>query len=348
MRVLVTGAGGSAAANFVDALRRSSLPDLSIVGADARPTHLALCRVDARRVIPPVSDPAYLDALNQLIADEDIDLLHPQPDVEVAFLAEHRTAVDAPVWLPSPAAVALCQDKMAFNLRMQEAGVPVPQAIHLQDIDQLASALSQLLVKQPRVWLRAIRGAGSRASLPVSNALQAEGWIDYWRDFRGLQPSDFMLSELLPGAEFAWQSLWRDGELITSQARERLEYVFGNLTPSGQTSSPSVARTVNRADVNQIGRAAVLAADPRADGVFCVDMKEDGEGTPRVTEINAGRFFTTSNFFAHAGLNMPEMYVRLALDPDVRFDVPRVDPLPAGLLWVRMIDMGYALLESDG
>ena len=53
--------------------------------------------------------------------------------------------------------------------------------------------------------------------------------------------------------------------------------------------------------------------DDRATGVFCVDLKEDEAGRPLVTEINAGRFFTTSNFLAEAGANMPYSYVELAL-----------------------------------
>jgi hypothetical protein len=213
--------------------------------------------------------------------------------------------------------------------------------------DVLADALRDLLRVQPRVWLRAIRGAGSRASLPVNSLYQGDAWIDYWRGFRGLDYGDFMASEFLPGPEFAWQSLWYGGELVTSQARERIEYIFGNLTPSGQTSSPSVARTVSRDDVNDAGIAAVRAVCDRPHGVFCVDMKEGADGRPKVTEINCGRFFTTSNFFAHAGLNMPAMYVELALTGRLAEPPPaRLNPLPDDLYWVRMIDMGYRLVRG--
>ena len=155
-----------------------------------------------------------------------------------------------------------------------------------------------------------------------------------------------MVSEFLPGREFAFQSLWRNGRLITSAARERLEYVFGHLMPSGQSSSPSVARTIHRDDVNELASAAILAADPRATGVFCVDLKEDESGRPLITEINAGRFFTTSNFLAEAGANMPYEYVRLARGEDVDGLAP-YDAVEEGLYWVRMIDMGYKLVRED-
>ena len=251
------------------------------------------------------------------------------------------------MFLPSLSAVELCHDKMRFNEVLAERGVAVPKAIHITSQDVLTDALKELLEIQPKIWLRAIRGAGSRASLPINSFYQGDAWIDYWRTFRGIDYGDFMASEFLPGPEFAWQSLWYQGELITSQARERIEYIFGNLTPSGQTSSPSVARTVNRDDVNEAGQAAVRAVMDEPHGVFCVDMKEGADGRPKVTEINCGRFFTTSNFFPHAGLNMPAMYVELALTGALSGPrPPQFDPLPADLYWVRMIDMGYKLVRD--
>jgi carbamoyl-phosphate synthase large subunit len=346
-RILITGAAGSAAYNFRDALRLDTTAHY-VVGSDAKPYHLELIDLDNKYLVPPVSDPRYVDAINAIVDKEDIDLVHPQPDVEVAWYAVHRDRVNAAMFLPSAEAVDLCHDKMRFNERLAARGVAVPRAFHVTDKGVLEHALAELLTVQPKVWLRAIRGAGSRASLPIGNVYQGDAWIDYWRMFRGIDYGDFMASEFLPGPEFAWQSLWYEGELITSQARERIEYIFGNLTPSGQTSSPSVARTVNRADVNTAGEAAVRAVMDRPHGVFCVDLKEGADGVAKVTEINVGRFFTTSNFFAHAGLNMPAMYVELATtgrlaDPPTK----RYDPLPEDLYWIRMIDMGYKLVRGD-
>lgn len=344
-RVLITGAGGSAAFNFRDAISLAAR-GYEIVATDVQPYHLELIDAEQKYLVPKVSDPGYLDAMNRIIAAESIDFVHPQPDVEVAFLAEHHDQLNASTFLPPAHVVTLCHDKMRFNERLKASGVPVPEAVHITSQDDLRTALDELLAVRPRVWLRAIRGAGSRASLPINSYYQGDAWIDYWRTFRGLDYGDFMASEFLPGAEFAWQSLWHHGTLITSQARERVEYVFGNLTPSGQSSSPSVAKTVNRDDVNKAGESAVRAVAEEPHGVFCVDLKESAAGNPLVTEINAGRFFTTSNFFAHAGLNMPDMYVQLGLGNELDELPPTYDPLPEDLYWVRMIDMGFRLVRS--
>jgi carbamoyl-phosphate synthase large subunit len=344
-RILLTGAGGSAAANFYDSLKLTG-DDHYVVGANMSRYHLELIDVDKRYLVPGVSDKAYVDTINRIIDKEKIEFLHSQPDVEVAFLARNRDKFNAKTFLPDAEAIELCHDKMAFNELMKKHGVAVPEAVPINTQQDLKDALETLLKIQPKVWLRATRGAGSKASLPINSFYQGDAWIDYWRNFRGLDYGDFMASEFLPGHEFAWQSLWWNGELVTSQARERLEYIFGSLVPSGQTSSPSVAKTVNRDDINEIAQASIKAVSAKPHGVYCVDMKEGADGVPKVTEINIGRFFTTSNFFAHAGLNMPAMYLELGLTGKLSEKPKQLNPLPDDLYWVRMIDMGYKLVKD--
>jgi len=344
-RILVTGVGGAAAMNFIASLRMAE-ESFYIVGVDINYYHLACADVEARYLVPPCDHSDYLNKLNEIISQEKIDLVHPQPDVEVAFLAEHRDQVATKMFLPSTEAIRICHDKMRCNQVLAQADIPVPYSVHLETLDDLPEAFMLIAQRSRIVWVRAIRGAGSRAALPVSTCLQAKGWISYWIEEKGLQPRDFMLSEYLPGREFAFQSIWYQGELITSMTRERLEYLMGNLMPSGQSSSPSVARTVHREDVNEVATRAILAVDSEPHGVYCVDLKENAVGIPCVTEINPGRFFTTSNFFSSAGCNMPYYYVCLALGNPIP-SLPKYNPLDEGLYWVRGVDRIPKLFREE-
>jgi carbamoyl-phosphate synthase large subunit len=343
-RILVTGAGGSPAANFVHSLRLAPEP-FHVIGTDTSKYHLELAPVDARYLLPRADDPGYLDALNGLIKSEEVELVHPQPEQEVRLLSQEHDRIRARTFLPAAEAVSLCQDKAGFAARMAEAGLPTPRFAHAESEESLREATASILDRREQAWVRATRGAGARASLPVTTPDQAVAWARYWVEKRGLAIEDFMVSEFLPGREFAFQSIWLGGRIVTSAARERLEYVFGHLMPSGQSSSPSVARTVRNEAVNDLATRAVLAVDATATGVFCVDLKEDEDGRPLVTEINAGRFFTTSNFFAEAGANMPYSYVRLAYGEDVD-GLPPYDAVEEGLYWVRMVDMGFKLVRE--
>jgi carbamoyl-phosphate synthase large subunit len=345
-RILITGAGGPPASNFVQSLRMAA-EDVYLVGCDSNKYHLELAaELDSKYLVPPADDPSYIDQINRLIEIEEINFVHPQPDVEVLAIGNNRERLKARTWLPSNRTIELCQDKMSLNVHLRDGGVPVPRAFHLKSEAALASALDSLILEQDRAWIRAKRGAGSRASLPIQEAEQGNQWVRFWMLTRELSFEDFMLSEFLPGREYAFQSIWMHGEIITSQARERIEYLFGNLTPSGQTSTPSVARSVHRQDLNEIASRAVRTVDEKASGVFCVDLKENLEGVPCVTEVNAGRFFTTSNFFAAAGSNMPYYYVKLAFD-DALPDLPKYNAVAKGLYWVRNVDMGFKLIRGE-
>ena len=342
-RILVTGAGGSAAANFIYSLRLADEP-FFIVGTDMNKYHLELAGADRGYVLPSSADPAYLDELKVLIEREGIELVHPQPDTEVLALSEQRWVLGTRTFLPSHETVLLCQDKAACTRKIAEAGIPAVRFAAVDSEASLRDAAAHLLASHDRAWVRARRGAGARASLPVTSPTQAASWARYWIEVWGLRYRDFMISQFLPGREFAFQSLWLGGDIVISQARERLEYLFGHLTPSGQTSTPAVARTVHRDDVNDVSARSIRAIDPDATGVFCVDLKEDERGQPLVTEINAGRFFTTSNFLAEAGANMPYYYVRLAFGD--RLDLPSFNAVEPGLYWVRMMDMGFKLVRE--
>lgn len=342
--ILLTGAGGSAAANFDDALRRAER-GYRIVGADSSSIRLHLAAAEIRVVIPRAGSDRYADALRWVIEQWRVDVVHPQPDTEVRAIGALREELPAATFLPSQGALELAADKMAFARAMAAAGIPVPDSLPFESLDAVGPVTDKLLKAHRKVWIRARSGAGSRASLPVRSGRQAQAWVEWWAEEQGIPATDFMACEFLPGREFAYQSLWQDGELLAGQARERVEYLYGHLTPSGQTSTPTVARTVRIREVDEVACAAIRALDPVPHGVYCVDLKEDAGGRPKVTEVNAGRFFTTSNFFAAAGLNMPDLYVRCAIGE--RPETLGSSPLPPDLYWIRMVDMGYVLVAGD-
>jgi carbamoyl-phosphate synthase large subunit len=344
LTVLLTGAGGSAAANCLDALRRSTAA-YRVIGIDASPIFLHLSTADERYVTTRSDDSRYAEQLREIIEHTRSDVLHPQPDPDVLAIGAIRDDLDVGTYLPSQHALADASDKAAFAAVMAAKGVGVPESIEYATFDSVPERTAYLLERHERVWIRARTGAGARASLPVRSPDQASAWVKWWIDEKGLSASDFMAAEFLPGREFAYQSVWQNGELLAGQARERLQYLYGHLTPHGQTSTPAVARTVAEPGVDDLAIRAIRALDSSPCGAFCVDIKEAANGRRLVTEINAGRFFTTSNFFAAAGVNMPDMLVRCALGERP----PRLgtSPLRPDLYWIRMVDMGYQLVPGE-
>jgi carbamoyl-phosphate synthase large subunit len=148
----------------------------------------------------------------------------------------------------------------------------------------------------------------------------------------------FTAARYLSPRSVTWQSIWHDGRLIVAQGRERLQWEFSDRAPSGVTGITGAGVTVRDDAVDEIARAAIMAVDERPHGIFAVDMTRDGQGVPNPTEINIGRFFTTTFFFTAAGLNMPYIFTKLAFGETPTLPERRVNPLEPGLLWVRGMD----------
>lgn len=339
-RILVTGAGGPAGVNFIRSLRAAPEP-LWIAGTDTNRFHLEWPDLDAAYEAPRCDDPGYIDFLRDVVEREQIELVHPQPDVEVRMISEHRDELPARVFLPDPETVRLLQDKHRSGERWAAAGIARTPSLLVRERRDLERAARELGLP---FWLRATEGAGGLGSTPVDDIEVAVHWIEYWR-LRG-RDWTWVAQELLPGANLAFTSLWQDGRLMCSQVRERLEYIYPYLAPSGVTGTPVDAVTRRRPDVDELATRAVLAVDERATGIFCVDLKEDSGGTPRPTEINCGRFFTTSHFFTAAGVNFPYLYVALAFG-DRLPELARYGALEEGLHWIRHMDCPAVLCTED-
>jgi carbamoylphosphate synthase large subunit len=339
-KIVVTGSGGPAGVNFINSLRFSE-EKIYVVGTDTNRYHLQWPDIDKRYLTKRNDDDGYLDQINEIIAKEGIEFLHPQPDTEVYFFSENREKVNAKTFLPEKETIRTCQDKFKSSQIWEKSGIPLGKSFIVKDLDGLKDIGNSLGYPY---WLRATHGAGGRGSTPVENLETAKNWMSYWKN-RGVD-WEFVAQEYLPGKNIAFQSIWNNGELVTSQARERIEYIYPYLAPSGVTGTPVVAKTVNRKDINEMATKCVLSIDKKATGIFCVDLKENKQGIPCPTEINAGRFFTTSFFFTKAGINMPYYYVKLAYGEEIP-KLPKYNSVKEGLYWIRHIDCPAKLIEED-
>lgn len=322
---------------------------LCLISTESNQYRIHLVPTEKKYQIPLATDKQYIETLNEIIDKEKIEFLHPQPDIEVTMLSENREKIKTTMFLPSKDAVRICQDKYESARRWKQKNIPVAEAIRLENEADIKKAFETLSTP---LWIRATHGAGGIGSTPATNKETALAWIKYWQS-RG-KNWEFIAQQNLSGRNLAFHSLWKDGELVTSMARERLEYIYPHLAPSGITGTPAVQKTIHDERVNKIGTEAVLAIDSNFNGIACVDLKENDEGVPCATEINAGRMFTTSYFFSFASkvlrsdyyANIPYLYLKLAYKEKIP-RIPKFDILPENVYWIRHID-APAKLVKDG
>jgi hypothetical protein len=344
-RIQIGGAGGAPSNNVIRSLRESGRDD-HLIGQSSATPDLLLADCDEIHAIVPALAPEYPAALLGLLARTQPDLLHAQNDFEVRAVSRLRdeiAALGVRMMLPAPETVEICVDKFRSYEIWAAAGIPVPQTHLIRTPEDLDVALEQL---GPTIWLRATEGGGGRGALPTDSRALAHAWIDHQAGW-----GRFTAARMLTPDSIAWQSIWYEGELVVAQTRRRLGWAFADRAPAGVTGVTHVGETVADAAIDDVAERAIRAVDPSPHGLFGVDMTLDQAGAPMLTEINIGRFFTTIYFFTKAGLNMPAIYRDLAL-AGRHPKLARVrNPLPAGLIWVRGMDVEPRLVtrgQLDG
>ena len=341
-RILVMGAAGPAGINFIESLGLAD-EQMYVIGADANRFHIEWLNTGRVVLSPLAGDSGYDEFLLSLVEREGIEFAHAQPDIEVRALSCLRSELrrlGCSVFLPEERTLDVCQDKLKSAVIWSESGMPSAGYLAIDSEQDLHEAADRLGLP---FWLRATVGDSSRGSTPVESIDTARHWLDYWK---AREVSwKWIAQEYLPGRNIAFQSLWREGELIVSQARERIEYIYPRLAPSGVTNTPVVAKTIHDEAVNRAASMAVRSIDAKANGVYCVDLKESAGSEIIPTEINAGRFFTTSMFFSMAGCNMPYQYVKMGFgeEPD---RMPEYNAVEPDLYWIRHIDCPAVLVKE--
>lgn len=322
--ILILGSGGNAGINFVKSLQheqktnpKTSIWNLFGTDTDEYFINLACC---PSFIINRSTKEKQID---DLINEHNIHFIHAQPDAEVQFILSNPKYKDLifPHTLDKWKVFGNklhCQLiwKQDLNLGFQVAGFANFKKEDFYKFTQ----------KTGKAWVRASTGAGSKAALPVTTYEQAANWIEYWVENKKMNYEDFVISEFLPGREFAVQTFWVNGVLVHSQARERLKYVFQNIMPSGQSSTPSLARTVNEQRVYDTATASILAIDKTPHGIYCVDIKANAHDALIPTEVNYGRFFTTSIFFSMLGVNTPAEYTNYFFTKKYNVKINTIEP----------------------
>jgi glutathione synthase/RimK-type ligase-like ATP-grasp enzyme len=343
-RVLITRAGSGASNNLIRSIRAGS-PSSLIVGCHDDPFVLKQSSANPNYLMPSHTYPDFLEALRHVIQKERIDLLIPTTDSEVKILAEHRKRIPCRLFLPRSTTIELCQDKYALGEFLRSRGVPAPATFLVTDRTSIDDLFSRL-APQSQLWCRIRSGSGSMGAIPVKSAEQVRAWITYWEEMRGIPASSFTVSEYLPGRDFACQSLWKNGKLILIKTTERLSYFGGGSGPSGVSSIGALHKTVRDSRVMAVSANAVRVLDTTASGAFSVDLKEDGDGQPCVTEINVGRFLTGTSIFDLTGRhNMASTYIHLALDD--RINIEDAYDVAEDHYMVRDLDTEPGLFHAD-
>jgi carbamoyl-phosphate synthase large subunit len=328
-RILITGAGGAPATNFVRSLRAAP-EQFHLIGTDCNEFYLQRAETDEKYLVPRADEGDYIDILNEIIDETNAQFLHVQNDAEMYTLSKNRERLNITTFLPEHKTIEICQNKFESFKVWSKAGLRQPQTLSISTEADLKEAFRVL---GKNIWLREVSGAGGRGAIVANSYEFAKSWIDFRRGW-----GSFTAAECLQDHSVTWMSIWKGGQLVVAQGRKRLYWELSKIAPSGVSGATGGGVTVNDPSVDQIAQEAIFAIDGKPNGIFSVDLTYDHKNIPNPTEINIGRFFTTHEFFTRAGLNMPYIFVKLAYGEQLPVISKRLNPLPSDLVWIRGID----------
>lgn len=339
MKVLLTSAGGRLSVGFARGLKAAP-EQIDITGVDADAYSIQRSEISERYLVPRAKESSYIDTLNSIIDECGIDLVTVQLEAELLKISENRHLLNARVFLPRHETMLICDSKWETSARLEAAGVPVPESMHINNETDLEEAFERF---DHSMWVRASSGTGGKGSLNATSLTDARNWMNLWNGW-----GNFMAAELLSKETSSWESVWHNGTLVASQVRKRLRWEFANLTISGVTGITGASETVTEPEVERVCKTAVLAIDPKPHGIMGVDVAFDPEGTPKVTEINGGRFMSGGVIlFAEHGFNFPYIAVKTAMQETICEEDIAINPFPDGMVCVRGVDVPPAITTRD-
>lgn len=275
--IVVTTAGSAPTPGTILHLRSRGY---RVVATDVDPTAPGLYLADRGHLVPPGDSEAFLPRMRALCAEEGAAAVVPLVDEEllhVGGLAEDGVAV----LLPLPGFVATCLDKYRLMRELDAAGIGVPRTRLASEWPTDTFDAARGLVVKPR------SGRGSRGVRFVDSV----GDLARVVAESGLPADELIVQERITGPEYTVSVVvWRDGGV---QAVVPKEVVL----KQGVTKY-----AVTRRNEAVIETCRAVQESLRADGPFNVQLSLDGDGAPRVFEINP-RFSSTSALTTAAGVD---------------------------------------------
>ena len=125
--ILVTAAGAPGAAALFRGLKENGEREVRLVGVDMSERAIGRHLADAFHLVPPGADPAYADAVLEIVEREGVDVVLPQSSHDLPHLAAARDRFPVPVIVSGTETVRRSNDKAETYELLQRIGVRGPE-----------------------------------------------------------------------------------------------------------------------------------------------------------------------------------------------------------------------------
>lgn len=304
MNILFTGIGGPTPLGLAKSVKKA-FPDFRCVGVDCSPWAANLYHSDVfdstHRVVTGNAH-NYWNVITRIIEKESIDFAFVVPETEVLVWSKRQNTASLPcqTLLPDFEMASFCFNKLEVAAFLHPLGL-APKTIAFNPQSSVNKCTN--LVPYP-FWIRVKSGAGALGALKICNNKDLDTWLSL-HNYR----NDFIISEFLPGRNYACKLLFVEGKLLQHASAERIDYLLAASAPSGISGMCSRGRLLNRQDLVERSVTALKKISNKfkatLNGIFTVDFKGNSDASPLITEINI-RHVSFNHAFTLAGVNFAE------------------------------------------
>ena len=313
VKILITGGGGVTGRAIARSIKLSPLyGGATLISADIYHNEFGIHEglFDRCYKMPHVDSASYEAKFRELIDREQPDAVLIMTEKEAIYWGTKKPFFNV---LISPYEFSIVAGNKARLYSVLTEDKLVPQSIlyHRNEVE-FESIFNNIFSARP-VWVRCYEEGTSsgKGAYLVKSIQDANAWFN-------INPSinSYLVSEVLPGGNYACNLLFYQGKLLQHAIYERLEYFMPHLSPSGITGNISVGKLLNDARILNNSLASIRAVEKhtstRAHGIYTVDLKGDHTNNPLITEINLRHTAATSSF-AQGGCNMAEFQISATL-----------------------------------
>jgi carbamoyl-phosphate synthase large subunit len=233
--VLVTASGAPGTAALLRALRQNGERGVRVVGTDMSPQAIGRHFCDRFYVVPPGKDPAFADALVDVVRRENIDAILPQSSHDLQALADSRDRfLGTTVLVSPPEAIRTANDKAATYALVQRLGLRAPAWRRVSGARALAQAAEELGYPDRAVCFKPVFSSGSRGfrvldatvdrarqlleERPGNLAMRLKDVVELLPEEGG---PDLLVMELAQGKERTIDGIARSGQVLLAHAKTR-------------------------------------------------------------------------------------------------------------------------------
>lgn len=291
-RVAVFPAGSEIGLEINSALKYSTYFEL--IGLSSVPSHAEYVYENYIEGIPFYKEVGFIDVLNRIIEENNIDFIYPAYDDIQLFLTEHQTEIKAEIITSDLETVRICRSKeKTYQYFASESFVP--------------KVYNEKESFEFPVFIKPDIGQGSQGARLVNNREELKSYLD--------KGQKFVIAEYLPGEEYTVDCI-SDGKhnLLACSMRNRKRIKSGISVSSEIIEMPEEVQKMVQI-INKrlcfIG-AWFFQIKKRANGKYCLlEIAPRIAGTMGVSR-NKGINYPLLSLFIH--MNMPVQIIKNEYD----------------------------------